>query len=205
MGKTKKFFSIIQYNSPVILTYALICLIALGANAITKGYSNRLFFSVYRSPIDAAFFIRLFGHAIGHISLNHYFSNFILILLVGPMLEEKYTSGVLALTMFLTALITGFLNLALNDSILLGASGIAFMMIILASFANIEKRRVPLTFILILIIYLGQEIVLNFTNVDNVSHFTHIVGGVFGSVVGFVLNNKIKTGVPPSSSNNLGI
>jgi membrane associated rhomboid family serine protease len=190
MKKAKKFFSIIQYNSPVILTYALICLIALGINSITGGASNRLFFSVYRSPLSVAFFIRLFGHAIGHLNLDHYFSNFILILLIGPMLEEKYASKVMALIIFLTAFITGFLNLALNDSILLGASGVAFMMIILASFVNIEKRRVPLTFILILIIYVGQEVILNFSNADNVSHFTHIVGGIFGSVVGFVLNGK---------------
>ena len=204
MKKAKKYFSIIQYNSPVILTYALVCLIALGVNAATRGASNRLFFSVYRSPVSPAFFIRLFGHAFGHLNLDHYFSNFILILLIGPMLEEKYESKVLALIIFLTAFITGFLNLALNDTILLGASGVAFMMIILASFVNIEKRRVPLTFILILIIYVGQEVILNFTNADNVSHFTHIVGGVFGSVVGFVLNDKKRSAgasdeKPPSS------
>ena len=37
----------ITYNSPVILTFALISLIALIANYLTAGITNRLFFTTY--------------------------------------------------------------------------------------------------------------------------------------------------------------
>ena len=38
----------IQYDSPVILTFALLCLCALVANALTDGWANSNLFSVYR-------------------------------------------------------------------------------------------------------------------------------------------------------------
>ena len=43
----------IQYNSPVILTFAIVSFGALLLNMITNGWSNRLLFSVYRSSFGS--------------------------------------------------------------------------------------------------------------------------------------------------------
>ena len=58
------------------------------------------------------------------------------------------------------------------------------MMILLASFTNHEKNDVPLTFILIVILYLGREI-LNAFKGDDISQFAHLAGGLCGSLFGF--------------------
>ena len=70
----------IQYNSPVILTYALLCLIICGINYLTNNVPNHLLFSVYRSSFaDPLTYVRLIGHVFGHESIYHYFSNFMII------------------------------------------------------------------------------------------------------------------------------
>jgi membrane associated rhomboid family serine protease len=83
-----------------------------------------------------------------------------------------------------TALVTGALNALFFPSFLLGASGVVFMMILLASFTNFNKGEIPLTFILVLILYIGREVLNSFRS-DNISEFAHIVGGFCGSLFGF--------------------
>jgi len=63
------------------------------------------------------------------------------------------------------------------------------MMILLSSFTNFSKGEIPLTFILVLILYMGVQI-LESLRADNISQFAHIVGGLCGSFFGFVRLNK---------------
>jgi len=128
--------------------------------------------------------IRLFTHVIGHANWNHLISNFSFILLIGPILEETYGSLSLLFMILVTAFVTGILNAFLLPTALLGASGVVFMMILLVSFTNFRQGEIPLTFILILTLYLGREIFNSFTN-NNISEFAHIVGGFCGSLFGF--------------------
>jgi membrane associated rhomboid family serine protease len=100
------------------------------------------------------------------------------------MLEDRYGSKTLLLMMFITALVTGILNALLFNHYLLGASGIVFMMILLSSFTNFSQGEIPLTFILVLILYLGVQIFSNQSE-ENISHFAHFIGGLCGSFFGF--------------------
>ena len=113
-----------------------------------------------------------------------------LILLVGPMLEEKYGSKKLLGMIVFTAFITGLINIIFFDTALLGASGIAFMLILLSSFANIKQGGIPLTLILVAVAYIGNEIINGLISQDNISQLTHIIGGICGCGLGFVMNKK---------------
>ncbi|AEV67707.1 rhomboid family intramembrane serine protease [Acetivibrio clariflavus] len=175
-----------HYNSPVILTYTILSFIVLLLGEFTNFYSTRLLFSVYRSSLsDVFFYFRLFGHVLGHADWNHYLNNFLIILIIGPMLEEKYGSKNLLVMMAITAVMTGLLNILLFSSALLGASGIVFMFILLGSFANIRKGKIPITLVLVIIVYLGNEVADALLKQDNVSQLTHIAGGIFGCIFGF--------------------
>lgn len=116
-------------------------------------------------------------------------NNFLIILLVGPMLEMKYGSKCMLQMIVITAFATGVLNVIFFDTALLGASGIAFMLIILSSFVNIKKGSIPLTLLLVASLYLGREIVEGITAQDNISQFAHIAGGICGGVFGFTLKS----------------
>jgi membrane associated rhomboid family serine protease len=128
--------------------------------------------------------VTLLTHVMGHANWAHLINNFTLILLIGPMLEEIYGSMELLIMIVITALVTGTLNAILFQSALMGASGVVFMMILLSSFTNFSHGEIPLTFILVLILYLGVQL-FNTSGPENISHFAHIVGGLCGSVFGF--------------------
>jgi membrane associated rhomboid family serine protease len=128
--------------------------------------------------------VTIFTHVLGHAHWGHLISNLTLILLIGPMLEESYGSSTLLFMIIITALVTGVLNILLFNSYLLGASGVVFMMILLSSFTNFSHGEIPLTFILVLILYLGVQI-FSVSEADNISHFAHIIGGLCGSFFGF--------------------
>ncbi len=181
----------IDYNAPVILSFALFSLGALILQYVTGGYTTSLLFSVYRSsPASIFFYLRLFGHILGHAGIEHYVNNFIIILLIGPMLEEKYGSGNMAAMILVTAAVTGLINIILFPYALLGASGIAFMLIVMSSYVNIKEGKIPLTLILIVIAFLGKEIFAGIVSRDNISQLTHIAGGAMGGLFGFYFNRK---------------
>lgn len=178
----------ITYNSPVILTYTLVATIVmiLSDFVLGQGFTNT-FFAV--SPQSN--FLTLVTHAIGHANWPHLVGNFSFILLIGPLIEEKYGSKLLLIMMLITAFVTGILNATLFSTGLLGASGIVFMLILLSSMTNFKSGTIPLTFILVVMLFLGKEVITSL-QMDNISQFAHIIGGVFGAVFGFMFGKTDK-------------
>ena len=151
----------LQYNSPVVLTFALLSLAALLLDKFTGGWTTVKLFSVYRSPLtDILTYPRFVLHVLGHSGYSHYIGNMMMILVVGPPLEEKYGSRSLFWAIFLTALVSGLVQwLFFPGTALLGASGIVFMMIVMSSLAGMKDGYIPITLILVLVLYLGGEAV----------------------------------------------
>jgi len=175
----------IKYNSPVILTYALICSAVFIGDKLLAGTLMNYFIvgnSVqWTNPVSIS---TLFSHVIGHGSMDHLLGNMTFILLLGPIVEEKYGSKFTLFMIVITAFITGLLNISFFDTGLLGASGIVFMLILLVSFTNVKGGQIPLTFILVALLFIGKEVLLSL-QADHVSQFAHIIGGVCGSAFGF--------------------
>ncbi len=182
----------IQFNSPIILGLVLLSLVVLLLDVITSGTTTSYFFSVYRSSLlDPLTYVRFFGHIVGHGDLNHLTNNMIFLLVIGPALEEKYGSRNILMCILLTALLSGILQwIFFPGTAMLGASGIVFMLIILSSFSGMENGKIPLTLILVAIIYLGQEVYAAIFVKDNVSQFAHIIGGLAGTGLGFLLGGR---------------
>lgn len=181
----------IQYNSPVILTYTIISLLAFFLGELTNGILTRNFFMIYSTSLtDPLLYFRIFSHVIGHADFNHLFSNFSMILLIGPMIEEKYGSKNLLIMILVTAFISGVTHIMFFTSAALGASGIVFMLILLTPFTNMKAGKIPLTFILVSTIFIGREIIYAITITDNISRLGHILGGASGAIMGYISNKK---------------
>ena len=180
----------LRYNSPVILTFALVCALAFFVNKGMAGaLSNLLAVGTSVNWSDPLSIITLVTHSIGHFSVDHLLGNMTFILLLGPIVEEKYGSRNTLIMIIATALITGVLNIAFFDTGLLGASGIVFMLILLVSFTNVKSGEIPITFILVALLFVGKEVWQSLGE-DNVSQFAHIIGGVCGSIFGFLSKEK---------------
>ena len=147
----------ISFNSPVILGFTLFSLVALLLAQVTGGGTNDLFFSVYRAPLtDPLTWVRFFGHVLGHAGWQHFIGNIMLILVIGPLLEEKYGSGEV-------------------------------------SFVSVKEGEIPLTFLLVAVIYIGGEVINGIFIRDSVSNLSHIAGGAVGAVLGVGLcGRKLK-------------
>lgn len=185
----------VSFNSPVVLSFTIICFVALILSWITGGYTNDLLFSVYRSSLADPFtYVRFFGHVLGHADWEHFIGNIMLLLVVGPLLEEKYGSSNILFVILSTALVTGIANYIFFPHVqLLGASGVVFAFILLSPFTSVKEDAVPLTVILVAIIYIGEQIYDGLFLQDNVANFTHILGGLVGAGLGFVMHkNKMN-------------
>ena len=180
----------ITFNSPLVLGFALACAAVTLLGAVTGESSTALLFSTYAASwADPLMYLRLFTHVLGHAGLTHLMGNMAYILLLGPMLEEKYGWKRLLTVILLTAFVTGLIhNLLFPRTILLGASGVAFAFILLTSFTEFRDGEIPLTFILVAAIFLGQQLWEALTVEDNISNLSHILGGLIGSGAGYMLN-----------------
>jgi membrane associated rhomboid family serine protease len=185
-------FKRLQYNSPVVLSFALFSLAALLLGKLTGGLTNTMLFSVYRSSLaDPLTYLRFILHVLGHINYTHYINNMLLLLIIGPSLEEKYGSRALLSAIITTAFISGLAQWVLfPGTAILGASGIVFMMIVMSSLAGMKSGRLPLTLIFVVVFYLGGEVIDGLLIKDNISQFAHIIGGVCGAFIGFKLSSK---------------
>ena len=184
----------LSFNAPAILTFTGLCVIARILSMLTGGASDKLLFSVYRSSmLDPLTYVRCFTHVLGHASWDHLLGNLMYILILGPMIEEKYGTRNTALVIAVTAAVTGIINMAFFPGVmLLGASGVVFAMILMASITTTEDRTIPVTFILVAVLYLGQQIWQGLFQKDSISQMAHIAGGAVGSVMGFLLSKTKK-------------
>lgn len=182
----------IVFNAPTVLVFGMICVAALLIGFATGGNSNTLLFMTYHSTLKSPLtWVRFFTHVCGHASWEHLLGNLSYVLLLGPLLEEKYGSGRILSVICITAFVTGIINyIAFPQAALMGASGVVFAFIILSSITGFNDKEIPLTFILVAVIYLGQQIYSGLFVQDNIANFAHIIGGLVGGIFGFVLNRR---------------
>lgn len=177
----------LRYNAPLTLSYAIVAVVVfvLGARIYGEVFSLKFAVAADMDYADPWSYFRLLSHVLGHFDLQHLSSNMLLLLLLGPLLEEKYGSVQLLGMAAVTALVTGLIHASVFSGLLLGASGVVFMFITLSSFGNRRAGELPLTMIFVVVAYLGSEL-LAVGNDDNVSRMAHIAGGVIGVFFGFL-------------------
>ena len=88
------------------------------------------------------------------------------------------------------ALITGLFHVFIaGHTALLGASGVVFAFILLSSVTG-SGKGIPLTMLIVALIYISQQVYEGITSPDNISQLTHIIGGTIGAVYGMMIRGK---------------
>ena len=164
-----------QYNAVVTLTMFFISLGILLLDKITKGKASRKIFSTERaSLLNPLTYIRFFTHILGHSDWEHLSNNYLKILLLGPLIEEKYGSINFLIMILITAFVVAIANFIKGHVWLKGASCISFMLTVLSAFVNITENKIPITLILIILFYIIDEI-KKLKRDDNIAHDSHII------------------------------
>lgn len=171
----------IEYNSPVVLTFSLLAVLVFALDKILPvNIIENLF--IYYGRFSFLDILRLFLWPLGHGSYEHLAGNLTILLLIGPMIEKKYSSRTVLILILVSALVIGLIQGVVFHTGILGASGIVFMFIVLTSFTSDNKSKIPLTFIVIAVIYLGREVINGIFVNNNVSELGHILGAGIGIV-----------------------
>ena len=216
--KKNKFISF-YFDSPLVIIFAVISILIMVLNSIaeSRGASGLLgFFSAptsskvtvtafnFRNPVH---YLRLFFHIFGQRKWINLVRDLSFILLLGPQLEKLYGTKLLLLMFSVCAFVTGVLNACFLSVPLCGAGGIAFMMILLTVYMSIKKQVVPVSCVLLLLLYIGQGI----SNAGGGnSEIVHLLAGICGSLFGMIQPEKKKPTAAPrkevdENQNNLSV
>lgn len=175
-----------SFNSIVILSYFFICLVVVFLNFLSHDKINDFFLFRRGSLLNPMTYFRLVLSGICHSNWAHFRNNFITILLIGPLLEEKYGSLNLLYMLIITTVVSSLVHLFIYDSGAIGASDNVYMLIVLCSIVNISDGKIPITLILIILFYVVDEVIKQFSKKkDNISHDSHIVGAICGFIFGY--------------------
>lgn len=188
----KKWNFKITFNAVVTLSFVALCFIATLLGEISGGKLTEAFFMTrHSSLLNPLTYLRFFTHVLGHSGWDHFLGNISIILILGPMLEEKHGPTNILLIIIVTALITSIVHyIFFPHAALCGASGVVFAFVLLASFTSFHEGEIPLTFILVALFWIGREVVSGLTVKDNIANLAHIIGGLIGAFVGYELNKK---------------
>ena len=113
-------------------------------------------------------------------------------LVVGPAAEERFGSAKVFFAVLLTAIAgAAIMWFLFPEATIMGASGVLFCMMMLASFASMRGGAIPITLILVIILYLGSEVLQAVSGTAGLPELTHIAGGVVGLLLGFAFSRGV--------------
>lgn len=122
-----------------------------------------------------------------HADTAHLLANLMLLLLLAPNLEQKQGRIEFLFCLLVSAVVIGIAHLAFGkaNTVLLGASGWVFMMILLSTFAGGEAGTIAIPTLIVGGLFAWQEVRAAFTP-NQVSQMAHLLGGACGLVFGLL-------------------
>ena len=207
MAKKKiKFPYKVILDAPVPVFFVLICTVFFLIDTFLLKKNNTL--NLTSSPTTTGgslpflisqplSYLRLFLYVFGFSSPQMLVTDLIFIMLLGPAIEERYGSIVIAIMMAVSALFSGVLNACFCKTSLRGASCIIFMLIFLNSFMSLSKKKIPLSFIFVVVLYVIREVFEKTAGGVGgaggaVAILICIAGGLCGSLFAFLTSPKAR-------------
>ena len=117
-----------SFQSYVIIGYFFLCFIIFIFNKISKDKVTSLLKIRRGHLLNPMNYIRLFTSGLCHSDFQHFRNNFIFILLLGPIIENKVGSLVMLEMILITTLVSSLFHLIFYDSSAIGASDVVYMM-----------------------------------------------------------------------------
>ena len=200
----KKKFKInlkVSYDAPVTLSFVILCALffLLNSFVIKNGALEKVLASpttqagalpfIVKQPLSyVRLLLYIFGAGVtgaGSVLIT----NLILIMLLGPAMEERYGSVIIGIMIFVSALFSGVLNACFCADSLIGAVPVVCMMIFLNAFMSFSKKTFPLSFAAVVILFVFLEI---FSGAGAIKIIICIAGGLCGSLFAFLTSPKVK-------------
>ena len=193
----------VELDSPVAIFFSAACIVIFLLDYfILKGkISQALTCSPTTSagtlPFEASnplSYLRIIFYTFGFENPATLVISLIFIMLLGPATEAQYGSVIVGIMMGVSAIFSGVLNACFCPSPLRGASSIIFMLIFLNSFMSFTKKKIPLSFIFVIVLFVAKEIIEKWgsENGEILKILICIAGGLCGSLLAFLTSPKAR-------------
>lgn len=194
-----------SYDAPVTLTFVIVCAVLFLLNnlVIKNGALSNVLASptsqtgalpfIVKQPLS---YLRLLLYIFGSGEEVIYLTNLMIILMMGPAMEERYGSVIIGIMIFVSALFAGVLNACFCADSLVGAVPVVCMMIFLNAFMSFSKKTVPATFLAVIVFFGFFSIS---SGMSAIRLIICIAGGLCGSLFAFLTSPKVKAAKKESS------
>ena len=189
---SKNFLRRLSVEAPVVVVFVFLCSFMHLISPLLPHGSIFLGVDDFFDPTSPMHYIRQFTHIFMHDGIPHLRNNMTHMLLVGPSSEAVFGSGNLILIILAVAISSGIAHILIGQphTRQLGASGVCFAVILLNSLVSAKRGKIPVSFLLTALWWLGDEFIDLLFAGDNVSHHAHLVGGIVGACAGYYLRSK---------------
>ena len=184
----------IIFDSPVALTLVLCCLILFIFCKIMPQNVNEKILAFFSTPIikqngkvinffNFSPYLKLFLHIFAHANFFSLFLNLSIILLLAPQIENLYGSRLFFLMILIASLVSGVLAFCFVPFSLQGTQSVCFLLIVLYVFNSIKKHALPLSAIILLILFVIFSITAGY---GGLAQIVNILGGFCSSLFGII-------------------
>ena len=218
----------VAYDAPVTLSFVIVCALIFLLNIILAKSGKALGLAkllssptsqtgllpfIVKQPVSyLRLLLYIFGSQAGGLAsgvadgvftgdASVLFTNLILIMLLGPAMEERYGSVIIGIMIFVSALFSGVLNACFCETSLVGALPLVSMMIFLNAFMSFSKKKFPLSFAAVMVFFVLLQIA---SGAGAVRIIICIAGGLCGSLFAFLTSPKMKAEKKASKSGGNG-
>lgn len=136
----------------------------------------------YQSVAD---YFRIFTYPFGFSSWNQMTANLVFILLLCPRVESAFGKFFTFMLILVTVVFAGVVCVCFSNSVIYGTSGIVCMLLILSIYISIDKKQIPLSYVLLAVIYFMREII-SIIDTNTIEVFCHFAGSLAGSLMGIL-------------------
>lgn len=199
MAKSKFKINIL-FDSPVTTTFSVLAVLLFIIDSfIVKGKLSALFLTAPTvaegafafNAADPLSYLRIIFHVFGSNNCSLLISNLIIISLLGPILEEKYGSVIIGIMMLLSSLLSGVLAGCFCKTGISGADSIVFMMVLLNSYLSVSKKKIPLSSVIVLVLFIWGQFYADKSN-GLIGLLVNVAGGLCGSLLAFFASPKAR-------------
>lgn len=190
----------VAVDAPVTIGFVLICFFIFVIDSFfAKGFLSA---NVFNSPTNAkgAFpfivseplmYAKLILYVFSTNSIQLLVLNMLLIVLLGPEMEQKYGSVIIGIMILISALFSGVLNVCFCSQPIQGCLSVIFMLAFLNVFYAIVQNKLTVSSIIVFVLVFVYEF---FQKSDNgvIGILISICGGLCGSLIAFLSSPKVR-------------
>lgn len=143
---------------------------------------------VFSDPLSWA---RIFLYIFGGKDQVVLVTNLLLVILIGPTMEERYGSVIIGIMFFVSALFSAVLNTLVCKNGMSGCGSVVFMLLILNAMMFFTKKTISATSITMIVLFVCREFFIKNDNGIAGSLIT-LAGGLCGSLFAFIASPKAR-------------